>query len=627
MTPTAPARVAPVLVALAVLAVPVATGPAGVAAASHGPPTADAGPDREVFVGANVTLDGSGSIALGHAQSFNWVLDRNPGNDELRDADSLHPTFTPTSSGTYVASLTVVDEQGRTDSDTVTIEVTATATGTPTLETTLETGSVIPGEETNLSVTLANSGAVEQGSPDRPSITERIGTARGLNVSVGRDEGGPLGVRAGDFGVGSLAEGEATTLSVPVSVDPDARPGRYRVPVNVSFAHTEWIDPDGNESSVRAHRTLPVDLTVEAAPQFRLSNLSTDLRVNGTDAVAVTLENVGDAAATGSTVRLSSANPDVGVGGADAATRFVGRWPPGASRTVTFEASAAGDAGPQPYPVEVAVSWDDDGARRTDGRTVALQPRPEASVDVAATSSTLAVDAVGRLRGTVTNTGEDPVENAVVVLADRPGTFRPRETERSIGTVGPGETATFSLPIEVGDDATGGPHQVGVLVRYRTGAGERRESRVVDLPAAVAPERSAFEVATDGPPVEAGGGSTVTVSVTNAGEGAYRDVVVKAFPGGALGGTDEVSIDRLAPGGSTDVDLSVSASGATAGKTYPVSIDVRYVDAADETKMAGAYRVPVSVVEPADDGGGLPVVPLAAVGIVLALAVRYWRRR
>lgn len=624
---TATARLAPLLVALAVLSVPVATGwPGSPVAASHGPPTANAGPDQAVFVGTNVTLDGSRSISLEHSQSFDWFLLENPGHDELENPNSVHPTFTPSTSGTYVAGLTVTDEEGRQDTDTVTIEVTATAVARPTLDASLATGSVIPGEETNLSVSLANNGSVAQGSPDDPSITERIGTVRGLNVSVGREEGGPLRVRTGNFGIGSLAEGEATSLSVPVSVDPDARPGRYRVPVNVSFAYTEWIAPDGNESNVRGERTPSLDLTVEPAPQFRVANVSTGLRVNDTDTVAVTLENVGSGEATGSTVGLSSANPDVDFGG-DAATRFVGRWGPGETRTVAVEATASDGAAPQPYPIEVEVAWDDDGQRRTDARTVPLQPRPEASFDVAAGSSTLAVDATGRLRGTVTNTGTEPVENAVVVLADRPGTFRPRETEQFLGALAPGETATFAFPVEVGTDASAGPHQVGVVVRYRTGGDERRESRVMDLPAPVAPERSAFDVAADGPAIEAGAGSTVSVSVTNAGDGAYRDLTVRAFPGGALGGTGEASIDRLAPGESTDVDLALSALGATAGKTYPVAIDVRYVDADDETKIAGTYRVPVRVVEPDDDGGGLPVVPLAVVGIVLAVGVWYWRRR
>lgn len=602
-------------------------GPSGAALASHGPPDADAGPDQEVPAGTTVTLDGSGSLDPGHDLTFNWLLADNPGNAELHDPHTIHPTFTPNTTGTYVASLKVIDEQGRSDSDTVTIDVTATAAGQPDLQATLAEDSVIPGERTNLSVTLANTGGVDKGSVDEPAFTERIGTARGLDVSVGRESGGPLRVLTGNYALGSLGEGDATTLSVPVAVEATARPGHYEVPVNVSFAYTQWIDGEGNESSVRVERTLPLDLTVEAAPRFRVANVSTNLRVDDTDAVALTLENVGSAAATDATVTLTSSDAGLVVQGADAATRFVGEWPAGESRTVAFELTASARAGPQPYPLTLGVSWEDDGRTRTQRETVAVRPRPAGRFGVEPVDSTLSVDAIGRLEGTLTNEGSEPVEGAVVVLEDSPRTFLPGETEQVVGRLEPGESREFGFPIEVADDAVAGPHQVGVVVRYREVDGERRESDLLDLRTSVAPERRAISVAAADAAIVAGETGTIDVTVANEGEQTVRDLTVKAFPGGPLQApADEETIDALAPGESRTVAFGLSAASAPAGKTYGVAFDIRY-DAADGgTRFARAGRIPVHVGAPAEDGGGLPIVPVALVLGVAAL-VWYYRRR
>ncbi len=627
---TAARHAGPAMVALLVaLSIPAATGGlSGAAVASHAPPTADAGPDQVVPVGSNVTLDATGSIDVSHSYSYVWVLVDNPGNDELEGDETLTPTFTPSTTGTYRATVTVIDAQGRTDSDSVTIEVVGTAAGRPTLNASLGTDTVRPDERTNLSVTLLNRGTIDLRSIDQPAFTDRLGTARGLNVSIGGPDS-PLRVRTGHFGIGSLADGDATTLSVPVVVNERVRPGTYRVPVNVSYAYTPWIDRSGNETTERADRTLSVDLTVDAAPRFRVGNVSSALRVNDTDTVQVTLENVGHATATDTTVRLSSSNPAIGFGTAGAATRFVGRWPAGETRTVAFEATATDTAVPQPYPLAVAVTWDDGDDVHSQTQTVGVEPLPEGSFSLEFAGSTLAVDSTGRVTGRLTNTGDEPVENVVVSLTDRPQTFVPRTTEQLVGSLDPGETAPVDFAIDVRDDASAGPHQLGVVARYRTADDTQRQSARMDLRATVEPKRPAFRVSADRTSIVAGETGPFTLSVTNTADTPYRDVTVQAFPGGPLTAPDDqAAIPVIEPGETATVDLTVSAATAPAPRTYALSLDVRY-DSEGETRIAGTYRVPVTVASQPDDGGsGFPLGLIAAAGaLAVGLAWYGWRRR
>lgn len=87
------------------------------------PPIADAGPDRSVNGGATVILDGSGS---GDAEgTITWAWMQTAGQSvTLSDAAAAQPSFTaPDADVTLTFDLTVTDEGGETDTDSVTVTV------------------------------------------------------------------------------------------------------------------------------------------------------------------------------------------------------------------------------------------------------------------------------------------------------------------------------------------------------------------------------------------------------------------------------------------------------------------------------------------------------------------------
>lgn len=100
-------------------------------------PAANAGPDQNIATGSLVTLNGSGSTdADGDTLTYAWSFTSTPGGSAatLSNATLATPTFTADKDGTYVLSLIVND--GTTDSaaDTVTITST-TASNTGVLDT------------------------------------------------------------------------------------------------------------------------------------------------------------------------------------------------------------------------------------------------------------------------------------------------------------------------------------------------------------------------------------------------------------------------------------------------------------------------------------------------------------
>jgi len=89
-------------------------------------PVADAGEDQTVEVGETVTLDGTDSYDPdGDPLTYSWELATPNGSTaELDDPASATPNLTPDVVGDYIATLTVTDSSGLSDSDTVTITAT-----------------------------------------------------------------------------------------------------------------------------------------------------------------------------------------------------------------------------------------------------------------------------------------------------------------------------------------------------------------------------------------------------------------------------------------------------------------------------------------------------------------------
>lgn len=91
-------------------------------------PIANAGPDQSVGTGSVCTLDGSGSSDPdGDTITYAWTKTSGPAAT-LSSSTAQKPTFTPSSTGTYVFSLVVTDSHGTASSaDTVSITATNSA--------------------------------------------------------------------------------------------------------------------------------------------------------------------------------------------------------------------------------------------------------------------------------------------------------------------------------------------------------------------------------------------------------------------------------------------------------------------------------------------------------------------
>jgi len=450
----------------------------------------------------------------------------------------------------------------------------ASALGRPVLHASLADDTVSAGEETTLSLTVANEGDLRVASPTNPTQNQRVTTARAVTVAV--DAGSaPVSVETDEHLLGSLPEGGAATLPFRVHVAPDAAPGTYELPVTLAYTYTSSIADAGpvQDETRRVHTT--VSLTVRPDARFAVRDAATDVRAGAPGSVNVTVQNVGSEAARNASVTLASEDGSLGVD-SGASARYVDDWPAGENRTLTYRVTSAPANTRRTASLALDVAY-----RSPDGRQRHRGPvRFGATVDPAPTfdyrdvTGTLRVAAPGTVAATVVNTGPTTVRNASVVLDPTTPDVRVRATERYVGTLAPGERQRVTFDADVAPSARAATSAFALRTRYDARDGGRRESDAATRGVTVAPRRDALDVrvrnGTTAPDTDA---YHYTLTVTNVGDVPREDVVLSlaaAPPVGAV--TRTAYVDHLAPGERANVTFVVSTDADAATGDYPVRI-------------------------------------------------------
>ena len=516
--------------------------------------------------------------------------------------------------------------------------------GSPEIEVTTSTVEVSPGTHATLDLAVTNRGEVDQGAPPELSAYEsKVTTARGLTLDV-KSGSAPIEVKTGTIALGDVpkasAAGAQSTVSVPpirIDVAEDAAPGTYRVPIEYSYRYTRLIDYDtfGAEYADReVTETAYVTIRVPDEAQFAVVETNATAQIGDTTDVSLTLRNrgtrtAGDASVT-ATSRSAAATFDAK---AASSTAYVGAWAPGETRTVNYSVGMAEDATLREYTLGLSVDYTNtDGlAAESDSMTAGLSTIAEQTFDFSGIDTTLRVGEEGTVAGTVTNTGPTAAENVVIRYAEQSQTILPVEESVAVGSLTPGETAPFAIPVEVTTEGEAGTKSLSFAVRYRNQDGDLRTYDKLDVMATVAPERDAFAVEIENGTVAGGSTRTLSVAVTNQLDETVTDVESKLYTDDpiATGDADTGYVGSIEPGETVTMTFELSASSsATTQKTYPISFDFRYDDADGDSKLSETMRVPIEVVDGGD--GGLPLIPIGA-GLVLlvgaVLAVLLYRRQ
>ncbi|MFB6101110.1 MAG: COG1361 S-layer family protein [Haloplanus sp.] len=302
------------------------------------------------------------------------------------------------------------------------------------------------------SVTGDNLQANEDG---RVSVTVRNGgseTATDAELLFVKSE--QLTPRTNGVSLGTLAPNETATASFRVSVGDVEATDTYATAVQLRYE-------DGNgvvrESAVRTGK-----VTIDAAPTFNLSATTTDLYVDSTGAVTLSVTNTGDRPVRNARAVLHPTEPFAPL----STSASLGTLAPGETATAQFKLEVADRAIAQDYPLAFTVVYDDVYGEtvESDRRTVPVVVGPEMTFDTSG-SPTVAAGGTETVEVTVTNTGEGTMRDAVArINVNSP--FETDDDTAYVGNLKPGESKTVTFTVSADSAATPKTYSVDTTVKY-----------------------------------------------------------------------------------------------------------------------------------------------------------------
>lgn len=469
--------------------------------------------------------------------------------------------------------------------------------GEPDIDVTLSDGTLQPGTERTVELTVSNSGDIDLGATSQELAGKEavVTTARGTLVRAEpADESAPVEVETGEVALGSVPEG-VRSAPLRLSVPEDAEPGTYELDIEVEYDYYDLIpgSPVNQYSDEHTTEEYTVEVTVEEAARFEVVDATTTAPVGGSGDVSVTVANVGSEAASDATLTLESPNAALRFDGSPTAEAFVGELAPGERRNVTAGARVADGTTLRSFSLRGTLAYENaDGDPLQSSLSTAVIPRSEQTFALTDAGTTAAVDDSGRLTVALTNTGDQALEDATVQLdsSNAALTFGGSPSARTfVGDWGPGETRTFTVETRFSSAAEERSYAVDATVSYTSAAGRSQRSDPVSVGVTPAAEQD-FELSDHATSLRVGSEGQLTASITNEGPGpAENAVLVLEPPANVVTAETEYAVGDLAAGESVDVRYDVDVSSEARAGPRQFTYRLRYEDADGETVTSDPF--------------------------------------
>ncbi|NGM67818.1 exo-alpha-sialidase [Natronolimnobius sp. AArcel1] len=493
------------------------------------------------------------------------------------------------------------------------------AHGEPDLDVHVPSPIVQPGETNEVPLVITNDGEFERGTDEsRDAVT----TARNVEVEADADDT-PLTVKSGTMAVGSVPDGQpndGAQLALDVPDDIDA--GTYSIDLDVSYSYT-WRTTSGSSVYEDSETdSMTIDVVVDDDARFDIVDVSTDAQIGDSGTLTADVKNTGNETASNVNVALESMSSGFLFGDLEQETTteqdtaMIDELEPNETAPVKYDVSVMPGTSERYYMLDGTVSFETpDGLQRADeSPTTGVTPLAEQQFSIDDVDSSLHVGEDGYLYGVVTNDGPSKAENVVVQYTDDSQTVIPIEPSIAVGSLEPGESEAFSMPLDVSSEAEPIDRTIDVGVQYRTADFEQRLYEDLEVVTTVNEQRDEFEVDVLDRELTAGDEEQITVDVTNNLDETVTDVEASLFASDPLDSNDdEAFVQELEPGETVTMTFQLEAGDDAAEKTYPISFDFRYDDASGTSQLSDTTRVAIDVTE---GGGGLPIGAIATVTLL-----------
>jgi len=515
----------------------------------------------------------------------------------------------------------------------------STVTGKPKLEVTSPNGPVEASSTQALTVTISNTGRILQGG--QPQYEKEVQTAQGLQIRILEDRlSESISVNTGTHTVSSLPSGAAVRSNFQLELG-DVKPGTYRIPVEISYEHTQSVSYGPYSETFRKMSEKKdieyIELTVEKKPQFKLiADDENEVFGGDTGELSFAVKNTGTKTATDASVQLRSQSPALYFGSRSSpqssTSVYISSIAPGESKNLSAKIGAEARTEPGHYPIETTLSYTNENGvtKRSDTLTtgVLVQPERRFALTNIQTKRFRVDETDATIQAEIVNTGLGNANNVAVQLASLPG-ITATNGETAVGDLAPGESKPVSFTVSIPEAAEPGTNTFPFTVEYENANGDiRTTTSPIRKALEIGAEQSPFEVVNVSTDVSPGGSDTVTVRVQYQGEQPVSATNAKLFVSDPLSTSDDGAyLGSMEPGETKVATFTVSAGSDALVKDYDASVELRYDEQNGDTKYTDGLPIGITI---ASGSGGLPV-PLPVIGglivVVIGAGFILYRRR
>lgn len=486
--------------------------------------------------------------------------------------------------------------------------VPVTAAEDPRFETTVPEPRLTPGAEQVLTVQLTN---------DAAEVDDEVSTATNVQVEAMSGDT-PFEIRSGPQKVGTMADGVTSSVPIRLLVPMDAPAGTFDLPLEVTYEY----DGDKRETT-----TVHARVRVPEHPVFEVECVSSSLTVGERGTATVLVQNNGSATAFETTFDVRSSSSTVTVEGDQSSSHYLGDWKPGENRSLTVDVTASPSATPRKYPFSITPIYDDStGIRMTQPSfTVGVKPAPRQTFDVADVSVTTYSDTVAVVDVSISNSGNQTVENALATITSSSPNVRVAEPKALAGTLEPGESTPVSFELRIAPDASAGPRQFSTVIRYERDDEMTYEAEPITFHAPISTQADVLQLTPVNNTFDIDDTNRFIVEVTNTGPERVTDVHARLLLSAPYASdTPSSYVDSLGPGESAMLHFEVTTpeDGVETNDAIPVTINAS--TESDRSVSIGATLVPITIESTESPAGGTTTIIVGAIAVVFVLLAGWW---
>lgn len=329
---------------------------------------------------------------------------------------------------------------------------------------------LVPGTETQFTVKLINN-AQYQVVASQNSLQAEYDDATAYQVRVELEDAPGIIVKTDSQTVAKIAPGETATLVYTISVDKYAEPGARTMNLNVVYNElfsTEYYgDAIGYHWSNNRVKNVPLSVTIRnlVAPEV-VSISSEDVNVATSGFLTLEIKNAGGMDAKNAYASLVTDQTSV-ISPVEKSV-FIGDFPSGSTKTVTFKVSVATNAEVQEYPIGLQITYQDNHGvdQQSSPVIVGVPVSGKVQFKVIDVETSLAPGDKGPIKVTYQNTGTTTVYSATARLS-AVDPFSSNDDSAFLGDLAPGATAVGTYEVTADSSATVKQYGLDTEIRYR----------------------------------------------------------------------------------------------------------------------------------------------------------------